>query len=37
MESIKTRVEEWKKAPLSNQQRLLKEELSQLLNLSCMV
>ena len=37
MESIKARVEEWKKAPLSNQQRLLKEELSQLLNLSCMV
>jgi transcription antitermination factor NusG len=34
LESVKTRVEEWKKAPLSNQQRLFKEELSQLLNQS---
>ena len=34
LESVKTRVEEWKKAPLSNQQRLFKDELSQLLNLS---
>ena len=32
LESVKTLVEEWKKAPLSNQQRLFKEELSQLLN-----
>ena len=32
--SVKAHVEEWKKAPLSNQQRLFKEELSQLLNQS---
>ena len=34
LESVKRHVEEWKKAPLSNQQRLFKEELSQLLNQS---
>lgn len=34
LDDVKTRVEEWKKAPLSNQQRLFKEELSQLLNQS---
>lgn len=31
---IQRRMEEWNKAPLSNQQRLFKEELSKLLNLS---
>ena len=32
LETIKTQVEKWKQAPLSEQQRLFKDELSQLLN-----